>query len=189
MFQNNKILLFALAIALGIAEASKIYGNDVITLQDKSKANSWVACQCNNGDECRTSDSSSPGSASFRIVFGGLPYYTGRITSGTNVQLLLADCTSYGVVCLEKNQYQCTAADTEWQTKTFKIYAKGKAIGDDIETGDEVILFNIDRQRWLDVIHPRLALSGYCDAARASIPPSDQTYNTCWGSVARINKK
>ena len=198
MLQNNKIFLFTLAIALGIAEASKINGNDVIALEDVSKENNWVACQCNDGDECRASNCPLPdfersfetcSHATFKIVKGETPSSTEAITSGTGVYLLLADCTSYGVVCLEANHLQCTAKENERAAKMFIIYAKGKAIGDDIETGDRVILFNIDRQRWLDVIRPRLALSGYCDAAKAPIPPNDQTYKTCWGSVAKIHKE
>ena len=79
--------------------------------------------------------------------------------------------------------------DEKWYTcseNVFKIYAKGKSVGDDIHRGDDISLYILREKRWFS------AESSYIQkntCSGTSRPPSAHTYDTCYKEVFKLFKR
>ena len=67
--------------------------------------------------------------------------------------------------------------------EVFKIYARGKGIGEAIEEHDHVSLYYVQRQRWLSLYLSTVTVQPCPGSVR---PPPPHVYEDCWGETLEI---
>ena len=83
--------------------------------------------------------------------------------------------TTYGFQDIER-WYRCYG-------EVFKIYARGKGIGDAIEEHDHVSLFHLQQQKWLSMTETIATISSCPGSVR---PRTIGNYERCWGETFEI---
>ena len=68
--------------------------------------------------------------------------------------------------------------------EVFKIYARGKGIGDVIQNHDQITLFHVQQGRWLSYWMDELVHTGPCPG---TVRPH-QNYDRCFGEVFEVWK-
>ena len=65
--------------------------------------------------------------------------------------------------------------------EVFRIYAKGKSIGQAIRDHDDIFLYYVDANKWVGLVGDNPADHRTCPGAVH--PPPDSRYDVCWGGV------
>lgn len=86
-----------------------------------------------------------------------------------------APTTQYGFASSE-NWYRC------WG-EVFKIYARGKSIGDVIQDHDDITLYYIQRQKWVGFVDEN---PDFRTCPGSTRPPPPQRYDVCWGEIFEL---
>ena len=86
--------------------------------------------------------------------------------------------TEYGFENPEK-WFQCYG-------EVFKIYARGKSLGEPIEAYDDVMLYYLSGQNWVGLAGDRVNHAGCPGTIR---PPPNERYEVCWGENFEIWKQ